>query len=62
MMGGIKIDFNFNGASSDLTPAQKEQVIKMFTDQMNTLGMKQFMIGSTTQQNPTKSDSQYNYA
>ena len=62
MMGGIKIDFNFNGASADLTPAQKEQVIKTFTDQMNTLGMKQFMIGTTTQQNPTKSDSQYNYS
>jgi hypothetical protein len=62
MIGGIKIDFNFNGASADLTPAQKEQVIKTFTDQMNTLGMKQFMIGTTTQQNPTKSDSQYNYA
>jgi hypothetical protein len=62
MMGGIKIDFNFNGASADLTPAQKEQVIKMFTDQMNTLGMKQFMVGSTTQQDPTKSNNQYNYS
>jgi hypothetical protein len=62
MMGGIKIDINFNGAAADLTPQQKEQITKMFTDQMNTLGMKQYLVGSTTQQNPTKSDSQYNYA
>ena len=62
MMGGIKIDINFNGAAADLTPQQKEQITKMFTDQMNTLGMKQYLVGSTTQQNPTKSDSQYNYS
>ena len=62
MMGGIKIDINFNGAAADLTPAQKEQITKMFTDQMNTLGMKQYMVGSTTQQDPTKSNNQYNYS
>jgi hypothetical protein len=62
MMGGIKIDINFNGAAADLTMAQKEQITKMFTDKMNSLDMKQYMVGSTTQQNPTKSDSQYNYS
>jgi hypothetical protein len=62
MMGGIKIDINFSGGAADLTMAQKEQITKMFTDKMNSLDMKQYMVGSTTQQNPTKSDSQYNYA
>ena len=62
MMGGIKIDINFNGTAADLTMAQKEQITKMFTDKMNSLDMKQYMVGSTTQQNPTKSDSQYNYS
>ena len=62
MMGGIKIDINFSGGAADLTMAQKEQITKMFTDKMNSLDMKQYMVGSTTQQNPTKSDSQYNYS
>jgi hypothetical protein len=62
MMGGIKIDINFNGAAADLTPSQKEQITKMFTEKMNSLNMKQYMYGSTTKQNPIKSDSQYNYS
>lgn len=62
MMGGIKIDINFNGAAADLTPLQKEQITKMFTEKMNSLNMKQYMYGSTTKQNPIKSDSQYNYS
>ena len=62
LAGGIKIDINFNGGASELTAAQKEQITKMFTEKMNSLDMKQYMYGATTQQNPTKSDSQYNYA
>jgi hypothetical protein len=62
MAGGIKIDINFNGGASELTAAQKEQIVKLFTEKMNSLDMKQYMYGATTQQNPTKSDNQYNYS
>lgn len=61
MMGGIKIDINFTGGASELTAAQKEQITKMFSDKMNSIDMRQYMYGTTTKQNPTKSDSQYNY-
>lgn len=61
LAGGIKIDINFGGNATELTAAQKEQITKMFTDKMNSLDMKQYMYGTTVKQNPTKSDTQYNY-
>lgn len=53
--GGMKIDFNFNGLSDDLSPAQKEKIVKMFDDRMNTTDMKQYIVSVNTTGNPTKS-------
>ena len=52
--GGFKIDINFNGAASDLTTAQKEQITKMLIEKLNSTDMKQFMIEVNTPDNPTK--------
>jgi hypothetical protein len=52
--GGIKIDVNFNGAASDLSSSQKEQITKMFIDKMNTTDMKQYIIEVTKPNNVTK--------
>lgn len=62
MMGGIKIDINFNGGAADLTAAQKEQITKMFTEKMNSIDMRQYMVAATTKQNPTKGEFQNSYA
>ena len=61
LMGGIKMDINFNGDTSGLTPAMKEQMVKEITNKFNSMDYKQFMANVTTKQNPTKSDSQFFY-
>jgi hypothetical protein len=52
--GGFKIDINFTGGASDLTPAQKEQVTKMLIEKMNSEDMQQYMVSVTGKNNPTK--------
>ena len=59
LLGGIKMDINFNGDTSGLTPAMKEQMVKEITNKFNSMDYKQFMANVTTKQNPTKSDSQF---
>ena len=59
LVGGIKMDINFNGDTSGLTPAMKEQMVKEITNKFNSMDYKQFMANVTTKQNPTKSDSQF---
>lgn len=53
--GGMKVDFNFNGLSDDLSPAQKDKIVKIFDDRMNTTDMKQYIVSVNTTGNPTKS-------
>ena len=52
--GGFKIDVNFTGSASELSPTQKEQVIKMLIEKMNSAEMQQYMISVTGKDNPTK--------
>jgi hypothetical protein len=61
LLGGIKMDINFNGDTSGLTPAMKEQMVKEITNKFNSMDYKQFMANVTTKQDPTKSDSQFYY-
>jgi len=43
MAGGIKIEVKFDNLPSDLTPAQKEQIMKQITDQFNSLAVQNFV-------------------
>jgi hypothetical protein len=61
LMGGIKMDITFNGDTAGFTPVMKEQMVKEITNKFNSMDYKQFMVNSTTKQNPLKSDTQYYY-
>ena len=49
--GGFQIDVNFKGDIGDLTPSQKQQIIKILTDKMNTTEFKEYIINQSTPNN-----------
>lgn len=53
--GGIKVDVNFSNLPSDLSPQQREQIVKMFIEKFNSEDVKQYIINLNTTNNPTKS-------
>ena len=59
--GGMKIEMTFTGDAAGFTQTQKEQMAKAFTEKFNSTDYKQYVANISTKQNPTKSDSQFNY-
>ena len=56
VIGGLNFTFDFKGGAENLSPAQKEELLKMFADKFNSTDMQQFMINATTPNNPTKAN------
>lgn len=52
--GGIKVDVNFSNLPSDMSPQQKEQMMKSIIDAFNSTQVQQHMINVTSTDNPTK--------
>lgn len=52
MAGGIKIEVKFDNLPSDLTPAQKEQIMKQVTDQFNSFAVQNFVQNIVKKDNP----------
>lgn len=52
MAGGIKIDVKFDNLPSDLTPAQREQIMKQITDQFNSFAVQNFVQNIVKENNP----------
>jgi hypothetical protein len=52
MAGGIKIEVKFDNLPSDLTPAQKEQIMKQITDQFNSFAVQNFVQNIVKENNP----------
>jgi hypothetical protein len=61
IVGGMKIEMTFTGDAAGFTQTQKEQMAKAFTEKFNSTDYKQYVANISTKQNPTKSDSQFNY-
>jgi hypothetical protein len=50
--GGARFQVDFSNLPSDLTPAQKEQIIKTFSDQLNTFAAQTFVQNLNKSNNP----------
>lgn len=49
--GGFQIDVNFTGNMGDLTPTQKQEIIKILTDKMNSTEFKEYIVNQSTPNN-----------
>jgi hypothetical protein len=52
--GTITHVVDFKGGAENLSPAQKEEFLKMFADKFNSTDIQQFMINATTPNDPLK--------
>ena len=56
VVGGLNFTVDFKGGAENLSPAQKEEFLKMFTDKFNSTDVQQYMINATTPNDPTKAN------
>lgn len=52
LLGNLKVDVNFEDLPTGLSTEQKEQIAKTFSDKINDINFKNYILGITKQQSP----------
>lgn len=55
--GGFKIDVNFTGNLGDLTQTQKQEIIKILMEKINSTDFKEYIAGLGTSNNPLRGNT-----